>query len=305
MVEMGGVRPVGCEERLGHLEKQIARLMRRETGLRLISNKYWRARRTILGGGLILTVAAYGLAGDSALLLALLISVSTFAAVAHVHGKVLASIRRNSEWANLKRSQIARIRLQWDSIPRPSASRTIPGHPFDLDLDITGETSLHRLLDVAMTIEGSDRLLEWLLNTVPDLQEIGKRQAMVRELAGLTLFREKLLLYSMQAAQEIGGQWQSGRLLQWLNRHAESRWLFPALITLCGLALVNVASFSLFAAGVLPGYWGIGVLVYLSVMWWRREDVGSSFSEATALENALKQVLGVFTHLERYSHRKV
>jgi hypothetical protein len=106
----------------------------------------------------------------------------------------------------------------------------------------------------------------------------------------------------MRATEEIGGQWQSGRLLKWINRHAASRWLLPALIILCCLAAVNIALFSLFAAGILPAYWAISALTYLAVMRWRSEDIGTSFAEATALENALKQVIGVFSHLERYSH---
>jgi hypothetical protein len=249
------------------------------------------------------TVALYEFAGDRPGLAALLIALAAFATVASFHRKVLNSIRRNGQWIDIKRSQIARIRLNWDGMGQSRPGRAIPGHPFDLDLDITGETSLHRLLDVAMTVEGSDRLLEWLLNTIPDPAEIQRRQALVTELARLTLFREKLLLYSMQATQEIGGHWESGRLLQWINRHATSRWFLPALLILCYLAIVNVALFVLFYYGLLPGYFVITLLIYLFVMRWRAKDIGTSFSEATALENALKQVIVVFSHLERYAHK--
>ena len=173
----------------------------------------------------------------------------------------------------------------------------------ELDLDITGETSLHRLLDVAMTIEGSHRLLDWLLNTDPAPEQISKRQALVAELSGLTLFREKLLLHSTRATEEIGGRWQSGRLLQWINRHEASRWLLPALIALCCLAVLNIGLFSMFVAKILPAYWVISALAYLAIMRWRSEDIRTSFVEATALEKALNQVTGVFSHLERYGHR--
>src|SRR5262249_62265674 len=101
----------------------------------------------------------------------------------------------------------------------------------------------------------SARPLHWLLKRAPTPSQIRHRRALVSELAGLPLLREKLLLYSMHATAEIGGQWQSGRLLQWINRHAASRRLFPALIILCCLAAVNIVLFSLFAAGILPAYW--------------------------------------------------
>jgi hypothetical protein len=296
------VRPSGCRERLAELENQISRLNRREGALLQISNKYWRARRIWLVVGIILTIGVYELGGDWTGLLAFLFSVGVFIGIAHFHGKVLASLRRNGEWISIKRSQMARIGLDWGAMPRYEQSRTIPSHPYELDLDITGETSLHRLLDVGMTIEGSHRLLDWLLNTDPDPEQISKRQALVVELSRLTLFREKLLLHSTRATEEIGGQWQSGRLLQWINRHEASRWLLPALIALCCLAVLNIGLFSLFVAKILPAYWLISALAYLAIMRWRSEDIRTSFVEATALEKALNQVTGVFSHLERYGH---
>src|SRR5262245_23356896 len=125
------VRPNGCGERLVQLEKQIARLDRRAGGLREISNKYWRARRVLLAAGIVLTIASFELASNRAVLLALVISAAAFAVLARFHARVLASIRRNGDWINIKRSQIARIRLDWDSMPRPGQSRSVRGHPFE------------------------------------------------------------------------------------------------------------------------------------------------------------------------------
>src|SRR5262249_42655236 len=136
------VRPIECGERVVQLETQIKRLTRRETVLGGISNKYWRARRIALAAGILLTIALFELAGDRAGLLSLLISAAGFAAIAHFHGKVLASMHRNGAWIGIKRQQIARIRLDWNHMPRPGQSGNIHGHPFELDLDITGENSL-------------------------------------------------------------------------------------------------------------------------------------------------------------------
>src|SRR5262249_49603661 len=153
LVETERAGPSGCRQRLGQLDKQIARLNRRDVKLGRLSDKYWRARRIILGIGIILTIALYELAGDRRGLPSLGVSTAVFAAVAFYHRRVLTSIRKNGEWINSKRSQIARIRLDWDKIPRPAHGGNAPGHPFELDLDITGDASLHRLLDVCMTTE--------------------------------------------------------------------------------------------------------------------------------------------------------
>src|SRR5262245_54858779 len=128
-MKTGRERPSGCGERLVQLEKQIARLDRREAHLSLISNKYWQARRIVMAAGIILTIALFELAGDRAGLLALLVSAGAFAAIAQFHGKVLASLRSNREWINIKRSQIARIRLDWNYMPQPGQSTSVPGHP--------------------------------------------------------------------------------------------------------------------------------------------------------------------------------
>src|SRR5260370_4027058 len=82
LVEMDRVGTNGCRERLAQLEKQIARLNRRETRLGRISGKYWRARRILGAFGIILTIGLYALAGDRGALPALLLSVTAFAELA-------------------------------------------------------------------------------------------------------------------------------------------------------------------------------------------------------------------------------
>src|SRR5262249_54815436 len=126
-------RPVWCGKRLVQLDRQIGRLDRRDSRLRQISNKYLQTRPILFGGGIILTIALFEVAGDRAGLLALLISAAAFGGIAHFHARILASIRRNREWINLKRSQIARIRLDWNNMSRPGSWRSVPGHPFELD----------------------------------------------------------------------------------------------------------------------------------------------------------------------------
>ncbi len=87
--------------------------------------------------------------------------------------------------AHIKKTQIARIHLNWDAIPSAYAGDAVPEHPFELDLDITGSRSLHQLLNTAVSREGSQRLRDWLLTTTPNLQIIHQRQTLVREIAPL------------------------------------------------------------------------------------------------------------------------
>src|SRR6185295_8572820 len=104
------------------------------------------------------------------------------------------------------------------------------------DLDITGERSLHRLLDSAVTEEGSERLRSWLLNTQPDEQLIRQRQTLVQELKDHSWFRDKLQLLSAVARLDTAGparargsssHWNSRMLVQWVERSTPNTSLLP------------------------------------------------------------------------------
>src|SRR6185369_15689339 len=195
------------------LDKQIARLGRRAVILNAISQKYWTARRIIFVGGVLLALAFCNFAGSTvAWIVAALIAIA-FSVVTVYHNRVRDSLTRNSLLIEIKQVHIARIHLDWEQIPPADpASSPAAGHPFETDLDITGERSLLRLLDCAVTKEGSERLKSWLLDVRPDAQLIKRRQALVRELKGHSAFRDKLQLLSAVARVNTGrrtGLWNS------------------------------------------------------------------------------------------------
>lgn len=143
--------------RLQQLDKQIAGLGRRTEVLNRISRKYWNIRRIIFIAGALLALSFCSFAGTTAAwILAALIAI-VFSVVTFFHNRVRDSLTRNSLLIDIKRVQIARINLDWERLPPADISAPpITGHPFETDLDITGERSLHRLLDCAVTKEGSE-----------------------------------------------------------------------------------------------------------------------------------------------------
>src|SRR5687767_10591885 len=141
------------------LDKQIARLKRRADRLNEISGKYWNWRRIIFICGVLLALAFCNFAGNKVAWFVGSLLAILFFGVTAFHNRVRNSLTRNSLLAEIKQVQIARIHLDWDRIPPGDpTSSPIPGHPFETDLDITGERSLHRLIDSAVTKEGSERL---------------------------------------------------------------------------------------------------------------------------------------------------
>ncbi len=245
---------------------------------------------------------AFFLAGNGPGALLTAVWVVIFAAVVRVHRRIKASIQAHEVWLRIKRMQIARIHLDWEHLPRPRKDPPPDGHPFALDLDLVGERSLHRLLDTAITREGSRRLMDWLLDTRPDPAIIQRRQALVRELTPLTRFRDKLTLTAALASSDGGAPWEGRRLLGWLADRIPPAALRPWLIVLIALAALNIVLFGLHTWGVLPPIWGITLLIYAAVYLSRRQAFESLFEETLTFVAALRKLDAALGYLERYPY---
>ena len=295
--------------RLPQLDKQIARLRRRTVGLNEISRKYWIARRIIFISGLLLALVVYSLTSNkTAWYFAALVAI-VFFVVSVYHKRVRDSLTRNSLLIEIKQVHIARIHLDWERIPPiDPASSPVPGHPFETDIDITGERSLHRLLDCAVTKEGSERLKSWLLNTRPDAQLIKHRQALVRELKGHRVFRDKLQLLSAVArlgTEHRGGpsRWDSRVLVDWLQRDEHKSSLLPTVIYLSALSALNIICIVLASLHLIPPIWPITFVIYGSAMILKRARIATAWDELQGLEKALTHFQIVFGYLESRSYQ--
>ena len=293
--------------RLEQLEKQITRLRRRGEFLNRISRKYWTARRIIFISGALLALAFCNFAGSTiAWFVAALIAI-LFTAVTVFHTRVRDSITRNSLLIEIKQVQIARINLDWDRIPAATPNPLIAGHPFESDLDITGERSLHRLLDCAVTKEGSERLKSWLLNPRPDAQSMKHRQRLVRELKAHSVFRDKLQLLSAFARISTTGltrsrssstHWNSRILVDWIQQSGPKKSLLPALILLSILAALNIVFVLLWSFDLLPRIWPITFLLYVGASILSQSRIATAWDELHDLEKALTHFKAVFGYLE-------
>src|SRR5258705_11269768 len=208
---------------------------------------------------------------------------------------------------NIKLIQVARIRLDWDQMPRPDQtldeSYAGTDHPFEADLDITGLRSLHRLLDSAVTREGSHRLKSWLLNGTPDPQLIAKRQSLVHELKGRALFRDKLQLYSALTGRGSKVQWNSSVVVTWIAQHVNKDSLLPTVTLLVILAALNITLVVLAVFQLIPHVWPVVFLIYLGVMIARQSRIATSWGELQDLEEALSRFKAVFQYLESRTYQ--
>ena len=290
------------------ITKQIARLNRRAVSLNELSRKYWTVRRVLFVSGVVLALAFCNLASSTvAWIFAVLLAIF-FTIVSGYHMRVRDSLTRNSLLIEIKQVQIARIQLDWDRIPTGEPQSATASHPFETDLDITGERSLHRLIDCAVTKEGSDRLKSWLLSARPDAQLIENRQALVQELRSHAVFRDKLQLLSAIARLNTGpskrqGLWDSKKLVQWLSRDEEKRSLLPTVIVLTLLSALNITCLVLASFHLLPQIWPLVFLVYVGAMFMLQSRIATAWSDLHELEKTLTHFKVVFGYLESRSYQ--
>lgn len=296
----------GSRELLRRLEQRIARLERKSQQLESLSSKYWLVRRGLVLGGGLLALFACRLAGSNFGLFTMALFLIVFVLIAVCHGRVRESIARIELLLQIKRLQIARINLDWEHLPHSDQPLPEPEHPFATDLDITGERSLHRLLDSAVTTEGSHRLRSWLLHSKPDPLVIKQRQELIQELSGLVLFRDKLHLHAAIAGRDAHAQsrrrksdrWDSHTLVAWIENGTVQGSLRSTVLLLSGLAVLNMILLVLAVLEIIPHVWPVAFLAYAGVSIAKFARTANAWGEVQDLEKALRRFRAVFRYLE-------
>jgi len=280
------------------LRRQVVRLERRLGELGQVSNRYAWARLLTFVGGIIFTAAVWIIGGAVWGIAALVISLIAFRVVAGIHSRVKSSLIRHGLWRDIKTAQIARMTVDWERIPAELKFRDYADRALELDLDLTGDHSLHRLIDTTVSREASTRLRDWLATTTPDPDQIARRQALVRELVAHTLFRYKLRLNGTLTARGANWRWEGDRVRRWLDDQRPTNSLRPYIIGLTALAGVNVLLFVLTQVAGIPPLWGFTFMAYLGIYLWKVQVIGDPFGLALALRDPLSDLRTVFEYLE-------
>ncbi len=254
--------------------------------------------------GSVLALLTWHFARGTVALILALVFVALFAGLAIYHNRVRESITRHGLMLGIKNVQVARINLDWEHLPPADQSLRDPEHPFETDLDLTGDRSLHRLLDTAATTEGSRTLRSWLLNNEPEASVIKERQLLVSELQRLSLFRDKLHLYALLVSTDPllrdpkMARWDSRTLVSWVEHAIPSDSLRPTVVLLSLLAAVHITLFILGALNLLPFLWPFSFLLYIGAMIFKQGRIATAWGEVQELEKALRRFGAVFKYLE-------
>ena len=294
------------QHRLEVLENQINRLRRRLDRLNQRSNRLSWLRLAIFFIGIALCVAILFLFGWPFALGLVIVVIAAFSLAAYYHRQVERSITRLTIWRQIKAAHIARIRLDWEHMPAVSAPSAQADHPFAIDLDITGERSLQRLVNTALSYEGCQRVRAWLLATTPDLAAIQQRQALVRELASMTRFRDRLTLKATLASKGVSGQHTGKRLVEWLQQTPFPISALRSTLWIASLAsVITLSLIVLYIIGLLPFQYGV-IAALLSLGWFfaTNKQRGDLFEDAFFLYDAFARYTSVFAYLETYPYGK-
>jgi len=230
----------------------------------------------------------------------LILSITGFSWVVYKHRKLDMSRLRFQITLQQARKQVARMDLNWDQIPPAALLPTYPEHPFQHDLDLTGEYSIHRLVNIAVSRGGSQRLADWLTQQEINPEVVRSRQELVKELKPLFGFRSRLLLNSILVSENPNKRWDGAKLIKWLEDTTDNVSILPILILLAVLACVNIVLFILNALTVLPPFWIISFILYAGIYYFKYKDYKELFGEAFYLARTLNEFKAVLLYLEKY-----
>lgn len=290
------------ERRLQSHHNQINRLSSAIARFEATSQQLSTLRLVVVTVGLLLTLLAVRASTTAISVGVFLLALVFFSILVGVHRRLRYGMRRFRIWRSIKQEQVARMTLDWEQLPAelivPNGERS----PLEVDFDLVGEHSLHRLLDITVSAESSQRLRSWLATGQANSAEIAYRQTIIRELAPRHTFRNQLRL-NARLVNDKNSQWDSKKLHAWVTRPEDpllQRLLYPAI----GLAFLTMLLFGLAQAAKIGDWWQLSLFAYAVVNVFALRHTGQAFGEAGFLRDNLEQLQTVFSVLERYSYRK-
>jgi hypothetical protein len=276
-----------------HLTRLDQRIVRLKTVDRRIS---WLRLGVFILGGVVVWVATSRW-GSTGFWWSLAGAVAAFAGAVFLHRRLDGWTSTLRSWREIQASQLARKELDWTHLPPASQPPNPTQMTPDQDLDLIGPRSLHNLLDLSVSRQGGRLLASWLTQPTPDLDQIQMRQALVRELAPMRRFRDRLQLVFKRVSKEaLEGQ----KLLDWINEDIPAKRLNWALPLATVWAIVDIVLFLLYVTGQLPAYWILTLSLYGVFYFHELPLVGKYLETVVGLDKELDKFRALLGYLEGY-----
>lgn len=284
----------------GQFNQQIDKLERLIKELDTVSTRFSYIR----GGYFVISVLAlYAVAqtgNDGIFFTSLLALTGGFIYLISRHKKITDHRDQISFLKKVKEQQIGRMDLSWDTLPAYSFSRDLNEHAYSNDLHITGEFSIHHLMDTSIYEGSAERLADWLLNEVPDAEQVMKRHQLVKELIPLNSFRDRLQVQAFISRQEESDKdWSLDRLLRWMREPREVNFGLSLAI----LSLLSIANIILLITAItgLTGPWVlITFLTYLGYYNFNSHKISGLFDAGYQIDKQMSRFGKILLYIEQY-----
>lgn len=263
----------------GHIQRIDRRIQRFER----VEERFTWYRLAVLIIGSAGVWLANDQAGSRSAWWAFFAALLSFGLVVFFHRRVDRALEQLKIWRTIQASHLARVNLDWLKLPQPPA---IYSHrtPLDVDLDLTGEYSLHHLLDCSTSVQGSRLLADWLTQGWASVEMIHERRQLVQALKPLRHFRNRLALAFQLAARE---RLDGDRLLGWLKKDysiGRLRWSLPVALI---WSIFNLGCFTLNLLGYIPPIWMISLSFYLAFYYYNIRIFQETFAALVDLDGEL------------------
>jgi hypothetical protein len=286
-------------QRLRAIEHQIERLARCLEMLRSQHRRYAWLRLIAFTLALLVGWAVIVLWDGRAGAIVMFLGLAGFTVIVVMQRGLGRAIEKSEILREMRLGQLARMKLDWELIPpAPSEATNRARSPLEVDLDLTGPASLQRLVDLGVSLEGSQRLASWLCCPELDLPAILGRQQAVRELSHMGRLRERLLLNLRLLTHEpLRGR----RLLDWLEIRLPEGRLGFLLVLASVFTLTNGILLILDAAGKAPTLWPFSFGLYLLFYFANLKSIAPFLEAVVDLDRELEPFGSLFRFLERFS----
>ncbi|MBK8553705.1 MAG: hypothetical protein IPL53_22705 [Ignavibacteria bacterium] len=285
--------------RLHSLEKIISRLKSRIDFLNKRSGRFSFYRLMVFITGTTLSITGYFISLETGWIITF-ISLAAFSIVVHCHNKLLEGIRRCYTYLKIKEVNLARMNVDWEKIPDPIINAPPEEMTTEKDLDLVGKNSLHNLLDVAISFEGSLLLRKWITNYIPGQKEILEKQKIIKELSALTRFRDKFILKARLISKR---HLECSKISDWITGSENiqlPKWLLPASSVIISYILLFVFN----SLDLIPSVWILVFMVYFLIYSANQKKIGKIIEESVELESQLKKLTSLIVYIEKHSFEK-
>lgn len=281
--------------RLKELKNIELRLGKMITRLLAIDRRFSYCRLSVFLGGIAGSLLLYILKQGAASAVTFFVCLAGLLLLSVQHSKVLGRLKYYKLVLWVKQSNLARLKLDWKNIASYSSAAFKPDFK-ENDLNLLGEESLHLLIDTATSREGSGILRQWLNEPELSREKIYEKQELIKELIPQVKFRDNLIISALLSGKPSGGS----RLLSWLNNEGagKEKKLKRLTLLLAVLALVNILLIALYMLNVIPAYWPITTLLYLSVYYMNQKNVEDIPDETDILKKELGSLSRIFRTVE-------